>query len=137
MGIVDQRRLQSQQWKRFHQEFYSEGEKGQTMDSETSSPTNSTLQTIAIDSNLKNRVKSDLESFLRSKQYYNRLGRVWKQSYLLYGSSGTRKSSFVATMAKFLSHDVYDVDLLRLSDGTDLKMLWLQTRRRAGSPDTQ
>ncbi|RVW95515.1 AAA-ATPase [Vitis vinifera] len=51
----------------------------------------STLETIAMDSDLKNRVKSDLESFLKSKQYYHRLGRVWKRSFLLYGPSGTGK----------------------------------------------
>lgn len=91
----------------------------------------STLETIAMDSDLKNRVKSDLESFLRSKLYYHRLGRVWKRSYLLYGPSGTGKSSFVAAMAKFLSYDVYDVDLLRVSDDTDLKLLLLQTTSKS------
>ncbi|KAF7138542.1 hypothetical protein RHSIM_Rhsim07G0001700 [Rhododendron simsii] len=91
----------------------------------------STLETIAMDSDLKNRVKSDLESFLRSKQYYHRLGRVWKRSYLLYGPSGTGKSSFVAAMAKFLSYDVYDVDLFRVSDDSDLKMLLLQTTSKS------
>ncbi|GFY93523.1 P-loop containing nucleoside triphosphate hydrolases superfamily protein [Actinidia rufa] len=85
----------------------------------------STLDTIAMDSDLKNKVKSDLESFLKSKQYYHRLGRVWKRSYLLYGPSGTGKSSFVAAMAKFLSYDVYDVDLSRVSDNSDLTMLFI------------
>ncbi|XAR62936.1 hypothetical protein NMG60_11022684 [Bertholletia excelsa] len=91
----------------------------------------STLDTIAMDSDLKSKVKSDLESFLKSKQYYHRLGRVWKRSYLLYGPSGTGKSSFVAAMAKFLSYDVYDVDLSRVSDDSDLKMLLLQTRSKS------
>ena len=91
----------------------------------------STLDTIAMDSDLKNKVKSDLESFLKSKQYYHRLGRVWKRSYLLYGPSGTGKSSFVAAMAKFLSYDVYDVDLSRVSDNSDLKMLLLQTTNKS------
>ena len=91
----------------------------------------STLETIAMDSDLKNRVKSDLESFLKSKQYYHRLGRVWKRSFLLYGPSGTGKSSFVAAMAKFLCYDVYDVDLSRVSDDSDLKQLLLQTRTKS------
>ncbi|KAM7511869.1 hypothetical protein LguiB_010744 [Lonicera macranthoides] len=91
----------------------------------------STLETIAMDSDLKNKVKSDLESFLKSKQYYHRLGRVWKRSYLLYGPSGTGKSSFVAAMAKFLCYDVYDIDLSRVSDDSDLKMLLLQTTNKS------
>ncbi|KAI3818985.1 hypothetical protein L1987_12807 [Smallanthus sonchifolius] len=86
-----------------------------------------TIDTAMIDSDLKNKVKSDLESFLKSKQYYNRLGRVWKRSYLLHGPSGTGKSSFIAGMAKFLCYDVYDVDLSKITGDSDLKLLLLQT----------
>ncbi|KAK7285753.1 hypothetical protein RJT34_20534 [Clitoria ternatea] len=87
----------------------------------------STFETLAMEPDLKNRVKSDLESFLRAKQYYNRLGRVWKRSFLLYGPSGTGKSSFVAAMANFLSYDVYDIDLSKIPSDSDLKFLLLQT----------
>lgn len=90
-----------------------------------------TIETAVIDSDLKNKVRSDLESFLKSKQYYHRLGRVWKRSYLLCGPSGTGKSSFVAGMAKFLSYDVYDVDLSKVSSDSDLKMLLLQTTNKS------
>lgn len=90
-----------------------------------------TIETIAMDSDLKKKVKSDLDSFLKSKQYYHRLGRVWKRSYLLYGPSGTGKSSFIAAMAKFLSYDVYDVDLTKVVDDSDLKMLLLQTTSKS------
>ncbi|KAJ7963461.1 AAA-ATPase [Quillaja saponaria] len=87
----------------------------------------STFDTIAMESSLKSKVKSDLESFLKAKQYYNRLGRVWKRSFLLYGPSGTGKSSFVAAMANFLSYDVFDIDLSKLLNDSDLKLLLLQT----------
>ncbi|GMJ00966.1 hypothetical protein like AT2G46620 [Hibiscus trionum] len=91
----------------------------------------STFETIAMESDLKNKVKSDLESFLKAKQYYHRLGRVWKRSYLLYGSSGTGKSSFIAALANFLSFDVYDIDLSKLSDDSDLKLLLLQSTAKS------
>ncbi|GMH22527.1 hypothetical protein Nepgr_024370 [Nepenthes gracilis] len=90
-----------------------------------------TLDAIAMDAELKSKIKSDLEGFLKSKQYYHRIGRVWKRSYLLYGPSGTGKSSFVAAVAKFLSYDVYDVDLSKVSGDSDLKMLLLQTTTRS------
>ncbi|KAG4917074.1 hypothetical protein AAZX31_19G243300 [Glycine max] len=87
----------------------------------------STFDTIAMEPDLKTKVKSDLESFLRAKQYYHRLGRVWKRSFLLYGPSGTGKSSFVAAMANFLSYDVYEIDLCKIPSDSDLKSLLLQS----------
>ncbi|KAD4584213.1 hypothetical protein R6Q59_036945 [Mikania micrantha] len=90
-----------------------------------------TIDTSVLDSDLKNKMKSDLESFLKSEQYYHRLGRVWKRSYLLYGPSGTGKSSFIAGMAKFLRYDIYDVDLTKITNDSDLKLLLLQTTRRS------
>ncbi|XP_022147283.1 AAA-ATPase At2g46620, partial [Momordica charantia] len=91
----------------------------------------STFESISMEPDLKEKVKSDLESFLKSKQYYHKLGRVWKRSYLLYGPSGTGKSSFVAAMANFLSYDVYDIDLFKVSDESDLKLLLLQTTSKS------
>lgn len=90
-----------------------------------------TIDTAVIDSDLKNKLKSDLESFLKSQQYYHRLGRVWKRSYLLYGPSGTGKSSFIAGMAKFLCYDIYDVDMSKVTDDSDLKLLLLQTTSKS------
>ncbi|CAN6709310.1 unnamed protein product [Malus baccata var. baccata] len=86
-----------------------------------------TFDTVVMDAELKNKVRSDLENFSKSEQYYHRLGRVWKRSFLLYGPSGTGKTSFVAAMARFLSYDVYDVDMSKVADDSDLKMLLLQT----------
>lgn len=90
-----------------------------------------TIDTMVMDMDLKNRIKSDVEAFLKSKHYYHRLGRVWKRSYLLYGPSGTGKSSFVVAMAKLLNYDVYDIDLSKVSDDSDLKLLLLQTRPKS------
>lgn len=81
-----------------------------------------TIDTVAMDAELKSKIKADLDGFLKSKSYYHRLGRVWRRSYLLYGPSGTGKSSFVAAMAKSLSYDVYDLDLSRVSGDVDLKL---------------
>ncbi|KAL1309618.1 hypothetical protein HN51_052315 [Arachis hypogaea] len=89
------------------------------------------FDTVAMDAELKNKVKSDLDQFLKSKQYYHRLGRVWKRSYLLYGASGTGKSSFIAAMAKFLCYDIYDIDVSKVTDGSNWKTLLMQTTSKS------
>ncbi|XP_051138125.1 AAA-ATPase At2g46620-like [Andrographis paniculata] len=90
-----------------------------------------TMETIAMDSDLKARIKSDLENFLKSRQYYHRLGRVWKRSYLLYGPTGTGKSTFIAAMAKFLNYDIYEINLHKIGNDSDLKHLLLQTTAKS------
>ncbi|XP_074319007.1 AAA-ATPase At2g46620-like [Silene latifolia] len=91
----------------------------------------STFDTIVLDNEVKNKVKNDLEQYLKSKQYYSKIGRVWRRSYLLYGGSGTGKSSFAAAMSKMISYDLYDLDLSKVSNGSDLKTLLLQTSRKS------
>ncbi|KAK4777322.1 hypothetical protein SAY87_017509 [Trapa incisa] len=90
-----------------------------------------TIDTVVMDGELKSKVKSDLEAFLKAKQYYHRLGRVWKRSYLLCGPSGTGKTSFIAAMAKLLRYDVYDIDMSRVRDDSDLKLLLMQTTAKS------
>lgn len=90
-----------------------------------------TMETVAMEQDIKNKVKSDLESFLKGRTYYARLGRVWKRSYLLHGPPGTGKSSFVAAMARFLCYDIYDLDLSAVSDASDLRSLLLDTTPRS------
>ncbi|KAI0499832.1 hypothetical protein KFK09_018040 [Dendrobium nobile] len=90
-----------------------------------------TLETVAMDPEVKSRVKADLESFLKGRNYYARLGRVWKRSYLLQGAPGTGKSSFAAAMARFLCYDVYDLDLSLVSDSADIRSLLLTTTPRS------
>ncbi|XP_066324283.1 AAA-ATPase At2g46620-like [Miscanthus floridulus] len=85
-----------------------------------------TLDTVAMDPDLKARVRTDLESFLKGRVYYHRLGRVWRKSYLLYGAPGTGKSTFAAAMARFLGYDVYDIELSR-GGCDDLHALLLDT----------
>ncbi|GJN30070.1 hypothetical protein PR202_gb18348 [Eleusine coracana subsp. coracana] len=96
-----------------------------------------TLETVAMDPDLKARVRADLDGFLKGRAYYHRLGRVWRRTYLLYGPPGTGKSTFAAAMARFLGYDVYEINLLSSSScKTDsnfdlLRSLLLRTTPRS------
>ncbi|KAE8766645.1 ATP binding protein [Hordeum vulgare] len=83
---------------------------------------------VAMDPDLKARVRADLESFAKGRAYYHGLGRVWRRSYLLQGPPGTGKSTLAAAMARFLGYDLYDVDLSRAD--VDLRALLMCTTPR-------
>ncbi|XP_073313165.1 AAA-ATPase At2g46620-like [Primulina huaijiensis] len=85
------------------------------------------FDSMVMESDLKSKIRYDLETFLKSKQYYHKIGRVWRRSYLIYGPSGTGKSSFIAAVANLLSYDVFNVNLSQVRDDADLNMLLLQT----------
>ncbi|KAG6403866.1 hypothetical protein SASPL_136100 [Salvia splendens] len=57
--------------------------------------------------------------------------RVWKRCYLLYGQSGTRKSSFIAAAANLLSYDVYYLNLSQITDADELNSLLIQTMSKS------
>ncbi|KAL3615729.1 hypothetical protein CASFOL_041390 [Castilleja foliolosa] len=91
----------------------------------------SDFESLVMNPDVKNKIRNDLETFLKSKHYYHKLGRIWKRSYLLYGPSGTGKSSFIAAAANLLSYDIYNVNLSQLADESDLNSLLLQTTCRS------
>lgn len=91
----------------------------------------STFQTLAIDPGLKKEIMSDLDRFVRRKDFYRRVGRAWKRGYLLYGPPGTGKSSLIAAMANYLKFDIYDLELTSVKRDSDLRKLMLRTANRS------
>ncbi|PIN05997.1 AAA+-type ATPase [Handroanthus impetiginosus] len=85
------------------------------------------FDSLVMDPALKGKIRLDLETFIKSKEYYHKIGRVWRRSYLLYGPSGTGKSSFIAAMANFLNYNIYNVNLSQVVDDADLHALLLRT----------
>ncbi|XP_065861573.1 AAA-ATPase At3g50940-like [Euphorbia lathyris] len=90
-----------------------------------------TFNTIAIDTDLKDRIMKDLDSFLKRKDYYRKVGKAWKRGYLLYGPPGTGKSSLIAAIANYLHFDVYDLELTQVKCNSDLRRVLLATANRS------
>ncbi|GMN64139.1 hypothetical protein TIFTF001_033203 [Ficus carica] len=91
----------------------------------------STFETLALEPQLKKQITEDLTSFADGKDFYHRVGRAWKRGYLLYGPPGSGKSSLIAAMANYLCYDVYDLELTKVSDNSELRALLLQTTNRS------
>ncbi|KAG5015814.1 hypothetical protein JHK82_021495 [Glycine max] len=91
----------------------------------------STFETLALEPELKKQIKNDLTAFADGKEFYKRVGRAWKRGYLLHGPPGSGKSSLIAAMANFLCYDVYDLELTKVSDNSELRSLLIQTTNRS------
>nr|GMC82434.1 AAA-ATPase At4g25835-like [Ipomoea batatas] len=91
----------------------------------------STFETLALEPELKNQLRDDLSAFADGKEFYSNTGRAWKRGYLLYGPPGSGKSSLIAAMANFLCYDVYDLELSKVSDNSELRALLIQTTNRS------
>ncbi|KAM1589714.1 hypothetical protein ACFX10_028579 [Malus domestica] len=91
----------------------------------------STFETLALEPQLKNQLTGDLTAFAEGKEFYHRVGRAWKRGYLLYGPPGSGKSSLIAAMANYLCYDVYDLELTKVSDNSELRALLIQTTNRS------
>ncbi|KAK3024638.1 hypothetical protein RJ639_043262 [Escallonia herrerae] len=91
----------------------------------------STLETMALEPELKKQLTDDLTTFAEGKEFYHKIGRAWKRGYLLYGPPGSGKSSLIAAIANFLCYDVYDLELSKVSDNSELRALLIQTTNRS------
>lgn len=88
--------------------------------------------TIILDKGLMESVSSDLEDFLKSREWYEKRGIPYKRGYLFDGPPGNGKTSAIISLA---SKFKYDVCLINMSKKTlnDDELLDLMTRIPANS----
>ncbi|CAH8326860.1 unnamed protein product [Eruca vesicaria subsp. sativa] len=90
-----------------------------------------TFDTLAIESHLKTSILDDLDAFSQGKDFYKSVGRTWKRGYLLYGPSGTGKTSMVAAIANYMKYDIYDIQLQSLRDDGELQRILTSIQNRS------
>ncbi|KAH9311333.1 hypothetical protein KI387_026368, partial [Taxus chinensis] len=90
-----------------------------------------TFASLALDPPLKRRILMDLDRFKQGRDFYSRIGRSWKRGYLLHGPPGTGKSSLIAAIANYMKYDMYDLELTRVKDNTELRALLTQTKEKS------
>lgn len=91
----------------------------------------STFKTLAMDLDVKKNVIEDLDHFIQRKDFYKKIGKVWKRGYLLYGLPGTGKSSLIAAITNHLNFDIYDLELTAVKNNSELRRLLISTANRS------
>ncbi|KAI9485799.1 MAG: P-loop containing nucleoside triphosphate hydrolase protein [Benjaminiella poitrasii] len=69
------------------------------------------LSTIVIPTNVKQKLVEDAMDFFSSEQWYSDRGIPYRRGYLLYGTPGSGKTSFVYSLAGELGLNIYVVNL--------------------------
>ncbi|KAM7250648.1 hypothetical protein ACFE04_022531 [Oxalis oulophora] len=91
----------------------------------------STFETLAIETELKESIVNDIDMFVKRKEYFKSVGRAWKRGYLLYGPPGTGKSSLVAAIANYVRYNIYDLQLQSVKDDASLRRLLTSTSNKS------
>ncbi|XVF41927.1 hypothetical protein PTKIN_Ptkin01aG0319900 [Pterospermum kingtungense] len=91
----------------------------------------STFDTYAMDPKRKEAIVNDLITFSQAKEFYEKIGKVWKRGYLLYGPPGTGKSTMIAAMSNLLGYDIYDLELTTIKNNAELKSLLINTKGKS------
>ncbi|KAI9204308.1 BCS1 N terminal-domain-containing protein [Polychytrium aggregatum] len=78
------------------------------------------MNSIILDGDVKQKVARDMVEFLRSEKWYADRGIPYRRGYMLYGSPGTGKTSFVTALAGEVKLNIYVISLANkgLSDET-------------------
>lgn len=89
------------------------------------------LDTVILEAGQKERVLSDLQTFLAEEQHYVNAGLPWHRGYLLHGPPGTGKTSLAKALASHLGLDLYFLSLSDLREDTHLTQLLQQMQERS------
>ncbi len=71
------------------------------------------LDSVILDGNQAEELTKDIEEFIKSKDWYQKVGVPWRRSYLFHGDPGNGKTSVAKGIAGYFKMNIY---LLVLSD---------------------
>ena len=71
------------------------------------------LESVILDKDVKERILADVKGFIMSANWYHDRGIPYRRGYLLHGSPGSGKTSFIQALAAHLD---YNIAMLNLSE---------------------
>eukprot|EP00891_Asterochloris_glomerata_P005785 jgi/Astpho2/5785/e_gw1.00080.123.1_t len=90
-----------------------------------------TWDTVVLDSNVKNRLVNDIDTFMRSEEWYQRMGVSWSRGLLLYGEPGCGKTSIIKAISYVHKLSLYYLALNEVYSDADLRRLFESIPPRA------
>lgn len=79
------------------------------------------LPSIILDSTLKDKIVTDIDKFVASKEWYESVGIDYRRGYLFYGVPGNGKTSLSMALAQHVNRSIYAIDLASMQGDTELK----------------
>lgn len=76
------------------------------------------LNTVAVESNVRKRLISNIDFFLKNKDWYISKGMTYKQTYILHGEPGTGKTSLIKAIGSHYNMDIYVLPIGMISDSS-------------------
>ena len=74
------------------------------------------INTVALDSKIKESVISRIQQFTKDKDHYRKKGLTYKISFIFYGPPGTGKTVFTRALSTYFKKDLYELDLNTMTD---------------------
>ncbi|KYQ99868.1 AAA ATPase domain-containing protein [Tieghemostelium lacteum] len=78
------------------------------------------IDSVFLDKSVKDELIGDVNTFIRSKQWYRSSGVPYTRGYLLYGPPGTGKTSFILSLAGYFNKQICIMNLGRGVSDTSL-----------------
>lgn len=69
------------------------------------------FDSVILDSDIAERILSDVDEFLNSRDWYSQRGVPYRRGYLLHGPPGCGKTSYITALAGKLEYDICQMNL--------------------------
>lgn len=89
------------------------------------------LENVFLPDGIREELDADLQQFVTSEAFYEKVGIPYKRGYCFYGPPGNGKTSLSLAMAAHLGKDIYILNVSALSDDSRLQAAFSDLRKNS------